>query len=83
MNIRYEKAAVKALARMPRKVAQTMAAKIALFAAKGKKAHVDIDTLKGVENGYRLRQGDWRALMYITDDTLIVTAIKPRGDAYK
>jgi len=47
------------------------------------KTNIDIQTLKGVDGGFRLRQGDWRALMTIEGETLRVIAIKPRGDAYK
>ena len=83
MVVIYEKQAIKALRKMPQKTAKAIMAKIEAFAAEGMNAHVDVTTLKGTDNGYRIRQGDWRALIYKRDDSLIVTAIKPRGDAYK
>lgn len=83
MDVIYEKQAVKALAKMPLKTARLFREKIAAFAAQSGKQNLDIQTLKGVENGFRLRQGDWRALMAVEGNTLRVVAIKPRGDAYK
>ncbi len=83
MPIVYEKQAVKTLAKMPVKTALQIKEKIAAFASRSGRPNLDIETLKGIEGGYRLRQGDWRALMIIDGTTLRVVAIKPRGDAYK
>lgn len=43
----------------------------------------DIKKLKGVEDGYRLRVGDLRVLFTITNDTIYIENILPRGQAYK
>ncbi|NTU76636.1 MAG: type II toxin-antitoxin system RelE/ParE family toxin [Alphaproteobacteria bacterium] len=83
MQIVYEKQAIKTLAKMPVKTARQINEKIASFAARSGKQNLDIETLKGVDGGFRLRQGDWRALMLAEGETLRVVAIKPRGDAYK
>ncbi|MDD5587077.1 MAG: type II toxin-antitoxin system RelE/ParE family toxin [Alphaproteobacteria bacterium] len=83
MKTRYEKQAVKTLLKMPPKVAAAIRDKVSAFAEQGTSAHVDVKPLKGVMNAYRLRQGDWRVLMYKHGHELIITAIKPRGDAYK
>ena len=83
MKVSYKKPALKALLKLPPKVRIAIYAKVAAFAAGDQTVALDIDTLKGVENGFRLRQGGWRVLMYIADDTVFVADIKPRGDAYK
>lgn len=43
----------------------------------------DIKKLQGIENGYRLRVGDFRVLFSIEDDTIYIDNIIPRGQAYK
>jgi mRNA interferase RelE/StbE len=42
----------------------------------------DIKALRG-QVGYRLRVGGYRILFGIKNDTIIVTNIAPRGQAYK
>lgn len=83
MKVMYEKQAIKALAQMPSKTAKQLCDKIAAFAERSGRQNLDIETLKGVENSFRLRQGDWRALMLAENNLIRVIAIKPRGDAYK
>ncbi len=41
--------------------------------------------LRGYENLYRLRVGDWRLIYAIEDDELVVLVIEiaPRGEAYR
>ncbi len=41
--------------------------------------------LRGYENLYRLRVGDWRLIYAIEDDQLVVLVIEiaPRGEAYR
>ena len=41
--------------------------------------------LRGYENLYRLRAGDWRLIYAIEDDELVVLVIEiaPRGEAYR
>lgn len=41
--------------------------------------------LRGYENLYRLRAGDWRLIYAIEDDQLVVLIIEvaPRGEAYR
>jgi mRNA interferase RelE/StbE len=45
----------------------------------------DVRKLKGFRDEWRLRVGDWRVRFKIDRQqrTLIILAIKPRGDAYK
>lgn len=83
MLVVYEKQAIKVLGKMPRKTALQLRDKIEAFASGNPPLNLDIKPLKGVEGGFRLRQGDWRALMSAEGAVLRVIAIKPRGDAYK
>lgn len=41
--------------------------------------------LRGYENLYRLRVGDWRLIYAVEDDLLVVLVIEiaPRGEAYR
>lgn len=43
----------------------------------------DIKKLKGFENDYRLRVGDFRVLFTLEDDIIIIDEIGPRGQIYK
>jgi mRNA interferase RelE/StbE len=42
----------------------------------------DIKKLKG-RDGFRVRIGDYRILCNTDNDTIVITAIEPRGDVYK
>ncbi|MFI4990418.1 MAG: type II toxin-antitoxin system RelE/ParE family toxin [Solirubrobacterales bacterium] len=44
----------------------------------------DVRSLKGRPGEWRLRVGDWRALIRLDsqDRVIVVTAVKPRGGAY-
>ncbi|MCL2030230.1 MAG: type II toxin-antitoxin system RelE/ParE family toxin [Oscillospiraceae bacterium] len=43
-----------------------------------------VKPLRGAPGHYRLRVGDWRILfLYEGQDTVRITKITPRGDAYK
>lgn len=60
-------------------------AKLFDIAADPSGAHANVTALKGVEDGYRLRVGNWR-ISYAVDDAarvLTVIEIKPRGSAYR
>ena len=43
----------------------------------------DVKKLQSLQNDYRLRVGDLRVLFSISDDTITVKDILPRGQAYK
>lgn len=43
----------------------------------------DIKKLQGLQNDYRLRVGDLRVLFSISENTIIVKDILPRGQVYK
>lgn len=43
----------------------------------------DIKKLQGYLNLYRLRIGDYRVIYQMENDTIIIDAVLPRGEAYK
>ena len=43
----------------------------------------DIKKLQGYSNLYRLRIGDYRVIYQTENDTIIIDAVLPRGEAYK
>jgi|GEM_PF-1457159 len=81
----FEKAAVKALARMPAKRAAAVVAALERIAHEPFARHANVKRLAGTKDGFRLRHGDWRALYYLARaaDQMVVVNIKTRGDAYK
>ena len=44
----------------------------------------DVRSLKGRRGEWRLRIGDWRAIIRLDQETrvIVVTTVKPRGGAY-
>ena len=49
----------------------------------GLSAGVDITAIVGGENAFRIRVGDWRALLAIKGDQAIVGRVLNRRDAYR
>ena len=43
----------------------------------------DIETMKGQPGRFRLRVGGYRALFHIENDSIVISHIEPRGQAYK
>lgn len=77
MEIRFTKDAVKQINALDKPAKNRI--KEAIYALpKG-----DIKKLKGYSNKYRLRVGNYRIVYNITDDTIVIGAILPRGDVYK
>ena len=78
MEIRYSKAAVKAINGMDRPTKQRMKAAIE------KLPEGDIKALQGSKGSFRLRVGNWRVLFsYPEDGTILIEKIGPRGEIYK
>jgi mRNA interferase RelE/StbE len=71
-------AAAKALRKLPRNERERILAAIERLPAG------DVRSLKGRPGEWRLRVGDWRALIRLDSDArvIVVTAVKPRGGAY-
>ena len=78
MEIRYSKAAVKAINAMDRPTKQRI--KVAIE----KIPDGDIKPLQGSKGSYRLRVGGWRILFSYPDDGIVlIEKIGPRGQIYK
>lgn len=85
MKLVFEKAAVKALARMPAKRAAAIVAALERIARDPFTRHANVKRLTGTKDGFRLRHGDWRALYYLARavDQMVIVNVKTRGEAYK
>ncbi len=82
MKIEIERAAAKALARIPSNVGDLIEEKIEQLAFDTASLRNNITRLVGTRES-RLRVGDWRVIFRIDDDRLIVIKIAPRGSAYE
>jgi mRNA interferase RelE/StbE len=80
-SISYSKAAIRALRRMPRNVADLIRSKIEAYAEDPASQVNNVKALKGRE-GFRLRVGDWRVIMDDQGNVLAVLDIGPRGAIY-
>ncbi len=80
----YKKAAVKAMARMPKRVRERMQAELKAIARAPRRPRQNWKPLTGSPY-WRLRVGDYRAICEIRDEELLVLVLKtgPRGDIYK
>ena len=85
MELVIEKAAWKVLRGMQPKAASAMIARLQAVASDPMTRHANVETLQGIKNGFRLRQGDWRAIFELETDAgiLRVTKIGPRGQVYR
>jgi mRNA interferase RelE/StbE len=78
MDIELSKEATKVLNRMDKTT------RIRLVSAIYKLPDGDIVSLKGRENTYRLRIGDWRVVYsFKSTDKILISKIASRGDVYK
>lgn len=78
MEIRYSKAAIKAINSMDR------ATKQRVYDAIHKLPEGDVKVLQGVPGSFRLRVGNWRILFsWVEKDIIYIEKIGPRGDIYK
>jgi mRNA interferase RelE/StbE len=80
-SISYSKAAIRALRRMPRNVADLIRSKIETYAEDSASQANNVKVLKGRE-GIRLRVGDWRVIMDDQGNVLAVLDIGLRGGVY-
>ena len=69
---------------MPHNVSNTIRGKIEQLAADPFASNNNVKKLEG-RPGFRLRVGDWRVIYEIYNDRLVIliTAVSPRGGAYK
>jgi mRNA interferase RelE/StbE len=82
VEIKYTKAAAKALARLSAKTAARIQGKIEQYAADPASLGNNVTKLQGRE-GYRLRVGDWRVIFEQDGAVLDVLQIGPRGRIYE
>jgi mRNA interferase RelE/StbE len=83
MEIRYTKAAAKALIKMPTNTALLIRNKIQQYAADPESLANNVKKLQGREDEYRLRVGDWRVIFAQDGVILNVLKVRPRGGAYE
>jgi mRNA interferase RelE/StbE len=77
----YGPEARKSLRRMPRNVAELMRGKLKLASDPETLAN-NLSALKGT-SALRLRIGDWRVILSIEPEQIIVHKIGPRGSIYR
>jgi len=82
-KIIYRKAALKALAKMPRKIAEKFTGSFALLSVNSEDG-LNIKKLEGRE-GFRLRIGGYRAIYRKLNEVMVIDVINVgiRGDIYK
>ncbi len=78
--ITWQRAARKALMRMPRPEAQRIVAKVEAYAADPAAQANNVKALQG-RPGLRLRVGDWRVIM-LDGEVLDILDVGPRGSIY-
>ncbi|MDX2142506.1 MAG: type II toxin-antitoxin system RelE/ParE family toxin [Rhodospirillaceae bacterium] len=81
-SIFYKPRARKPLLRMPRPQARQIRQDLERIAA-GMTGDADLKPLRGRRGFYRLRVGDWRAVIEVTDDMVMVWLVGSRGQVYK
>ena len=81
MEIRYSKAAARALMHMPTNTAKRIRAKIEQYATDPASLANNVKRLRG-GNEMRLRVGDWRVILREDGAILAIIRIAPRGEAY-
>lgn len=86
MKVELTKVAQKGLAKMPIKARATLLGKLQAVAAAPFARHAfDVKALKGVQDTFRIRQGDWRAVYRVVrvEDRILVLIIDVRGEVYE
>lgn len=85
VDIEYEIMAVRSLHRMQPKAAENIRTRLAAIAEDPFAAHANVETIRGLRNGFRLRVGDWRAVYRVDVDNQVMQVIKiaPRGEVYR
>ena len=81
-DVAYSRTAVRALARMPRNLANRIRSKIRAYAENPASQAVNVARLRGQDGLLRLRVGDWRVVMRDAD-VLQVLHVASRGSIYK
>lgn len=82
LNVIIEKAALKTLTRLPANVGDLMESKVEQLASVPASLKNNVARLVGTKES-RLRVGDWRVIVRVDGDTLLVIKIAPRGGVYE
>lgn len=80
-HIRYARAAVKTLQRIPANDAKRIRAKIHQYARNSESLARNVSKLQG-RDGYRLRVGYWRVIFEEDGTVLDIIDVGPRGRIY-
>lgn len=86
MMLVIEKDALRGMLKMPAKLRTAMMAKLKAIAASPFAVHpFDVKAMKGEQDVFRLRQGDWRAIYRVVrvEDTVRVRIVDVRGNMYE
>jgi mRNA interferase RelE/StbE len=85
MDLAIDKAAAKILTRMQPKLAASILKKMEALAGDPMARHANVETMQGLKDAFRLRQGDWRIIFEIDSEEGVVrvTKIGPRGQVYR
>lgn len=85
MRLALEKPARKGLDRMPNKAAEALMNRLEQIAADPFAKHANVETMKGMKDSFRLRQGDWRAVYRLDKaaDEMRVVLVDVRGSIYR
>jgi len=81
-QVAYATAARKALDRMPAAKRDKVREAINTYAADPFARNNNLKPLTGRKNGYRIRVGDWRVIMELTPQAVVIHDVLPRGEAY-
>jgi mRNA interferase RelE/StbE len=85
MELAFEADTRRTLDRMQRKIAVALIARLQAIAADPFARHANVERMVGIKDGFRLRQGDWRATYWVDRETRTVRVMRiaPRGEVYK
>ena len=85
LKLTITKEARRRLRAMPDNLERKIINKIDSLAADPFAPNNNVTSLRGVDDGFRLRVGDWRVLYTLNAEarTMTIVAILPRGDAYR
>ncbi|WP_286159050.1 type II toxin-antitoxin system RelE/ParE family toxin [Methylobacterium sp. Leaf456] len=81
-SVVFTRAAARSFSRMPRNTEELIRGKLRQLAEDPAALANNVKALKGGEERYRLRIGDWRAVFTLEADRIIVHDIGPRGSIY-
>ena len=85
LKLTITKEARRRLRAMPNNLERKIIDKIDSLAADPFAPNNNVTSLRGIDDGFRLRVGDWRVLYTLNAEsrTMTIVAILPRGDAYR